>query len=410
MKCFLGQVFALAISFTQIAHATILQNGQVRDVHFPNTLSTASLTNWKTYAPNSKELSYKGRWDSKYISWWSAPGLKFGVTGNQVAISFGNWTSPGVLVGFRFDGLDWTFTNISASSTHLFTEPEIDASNPSVFEIRVTNYAYGIQIKSVHTAPNSTLFKVPDFKRRLEVIGDSLSSGYSASYEGLAGFGYGLGAGLGDTEWSVTGYPGICVHDQNCWGNPRGQTYQWYQTSDTSPRAAAIYGTKPEAWDFKKHPAADLVVINLGTNDNNSANNVGSENYYKSYVKLVEGVHEKYPKANIILMSLWNGFYKSGTTYKEAGAFITEIYDVYKYFNTRSYLSGRQQPFVHYFNSTGILQHNDVNPAWHPTDVGHIKLASHLMQYIKNQFDWGFAATGPEVQHETLYWNDQVSY
>lgn len=134
------------------------------------------------------------------------------MTGNQVAISFGNWTSPGVLVGFRFDGLDWTFTNISASSTHLFTELEIDASNPSVFEIRVTNYAYGIQIKSVHTAPNSTLFKVPDFKRRLEVIGDSLSSGYSASYEGLAGFGYGLGAGLGDTEWSVTGYPGICVH------------------------------------------------------------------------------------------------------------------------------------------------------------------------------------------------------
>lgn len=71
MKCFLGQVFALATSFTQIVHATILQNGQVRDVHFPNTLSTASLTNWKTYAPNSKELSYKGRWDSKYISWWS---------------------------------------------------------------------------------------------------------------------------------------------------------------------------------------------------------------------------------------------------------------------------------------------------------------------------------------------------
>ena len=37
----------------------------------------------------------------------SAPGMKFGVTGNQVAISFGNWTSPDVLVGFRFDGVDW---------------------------------------------------------------------------------------------------------------------------------------------------------------------------------------------------------------------------------------------------------------------------------------------------------------
>jgi hypothetical protein len=32
------------------------------------------------------------------------------------------------------------------------------------------------------------------------------------------------------------------------------------------------------------------------------------------------------------------------------------------------------------------------------------------MQYIRLKFGWEFAATGPEVQHETLYWNDQVSY
>jgi hypothetical protein len=45
-------------------------------------------------------------------------------------------------------------------------------------------------------------------------------------------------------------------------------------------------------------------------------------------------------------------------------------------------------------------------PQYHPTDVGHIKLASHLMQYIKLKFGWIFEATGPEVQADTLYWND----
>tara|TARA_R110002060_G_scaffold3089_10_gene4876 strand:- start:47 stop:262 length:216 start_codon:yes stop_codon:yes gene_type:complete len=70
MRCFFGQAIALASFFTQVAHATIFQNGQVRDVDFPNTILTESLTNWKTYKPGSKELSYKGRWDSKYISWW----------------------------------------------------------------------------------------------------------------------------------------------------------------------------------------------------------------------------------------------------------------------------------------------------------------------------------------------------
>lgn len=174
------------------------------------------------------------------------------------------------------------------------------------------------------------------------------------------------------------------------------------------------------------------MVINLGTNDNNSANNVSAENYYRSYVKLVEGVHEVWPKANIVLMvrsfvclvpitaicstdghiqSLWNGFYQSGTTYKQSGAFVTEIYAVYSHFNNHDYLaSGKIEPFVYYFNSTGILQHNDIGPQWHPTDVGYIKLASHMMQYIKNTFGWEFAATGPEVQHEMLYWNNEVGY
>lgn len=56
------------------------------------------------------------------------------------------------------------------------------------------------------------------------------------------------------------------------------------------------------------------------------------------------------------------------------------------------------------------LTHQFQGPQWHPTDVGHIKLASHLMQFIKIKFGWDLLATGPEVQHETLYWNDQANY
>lgn len=56
-----------------------------------------------------------------------------------------------------------------------------------------------------------------------------------ATYETLSGFGYIIAAGLGNVEYSITAYPGICLHDAPCWDNPRGQTYQWRQTSDTSP-------------------------------------------------------------------------------------------------------------------------------------------------------------------------------
>ena len=56
------------------------------------------------------------------------------------------------------------------------------------------------------------------------------------------------------------------------------------------------------------------------------------------------------------------------------------------------------------------MQHNDINPLYHPTDVGHVKIASSLIQYIRNTFGWVLYATGPEVQHDTMYWNDMPNY
>jgi len=114
-----------------------------------------------------------------------------------------------------------------------------------------------------------------------------------------------------------------------------------------------------------------------------------------------------YPQA------IWIGFSPVGNTYEQATlidpttyGFVKEIYSVYQHFNTPAY----HNPFVHYFNTTGIFQHNDISPTWHPTDVGHVKLASHLMQYVQNKFGWEFESVGPEVGSGTMYWNDEVAY
>jgi hypothetical protein len=140
--------------------------------------------------------------------------------------------------------------------------------------------------------------------------------------EGLSGFGYGIGAGLGETEvspikrfsfpmnqhfwhniqYSITAYPGICVYDKECWGNPRGHLFQWFHTSDTSWRNTEIYGDKPEVWDFSKHAAADIVVICIGTNDANAHNNVPPEGYVAQYTMFIEGIHTVWPNAQIVLV------------------------------------------------------------------------------------------------------------
>ncbi|KAH0194271.1 hypothetical protein KCV03_g513, partial [Aureobasidium melanogenum] len=208
---------------------------------------------------------------------------------------------------------------------------------------------------------DAKLIKIPNFPKKIEVIGDSLSTGQYGTFEGLSSYAWGLAEGLGSVEFDTTAYPGICLVDQNCWGNAHGQTYQWFRTPDTSSRAEVIYGDNPPLWDFAHHQRSDIVIINLGTNDNNTHNNVTSEKYLSSYINFVGQVHHN-------------------------------------------------RQYMHYFNTTGILQHNDIGPQYHPTDVGYIKLASHLMQYIKLKFDWVFGATGPEVQADTLYWNDEPNY
>lgn len=151
----LSLVCSALAAFASIASATILQNGQVRITNYPDTKIDPNKYQFKTYSPSASEISYKGRWDSKYISWWSAPGLKFAFTGNLVAISFGTYTIDTTLIAYRISGQDWLFTNVTAGATHLLVSPETPAVdltapiNPKTFELRVTNWEYGVQIAKV---------------------------------------------------------------------------------------------------------------------------------------------------------------------------------------------------------------------------------------------------------------------
>lgn len=168
--------------------------------------------------------------------------------------------------------------------------------------LSVTNWGYGVQLAGVSVDAKERIYRIPNFPRHIEVIGDSLSAGMYASYEAISGWAFLTGAGFGNTEFSLTAYPGICVTDAECWGNPRGQSYQWSKVQDGNWRQQQIYGDKPDNWDFKKQQPADLVIINIGTNDNNTANGLQPSQYVAAYKDLLTQVHKVWPKANIICM------------------------------------------------------------------------------------------------------------
>ena len=99
--------------------------------------------------------------------------------------------------------------------------------------------------------------------------------------------------------------------------------------------------------------------------------------------------------------SQWGTFSKEGKKYVGSTYYQEETRDVNEHFKDRG--------FVYYFPTEGLLQHNDINPKNHLTDVGHVKIASHLLQWVKLILRWNLEPTG-EVQSGTTYWNDQQEY
>ena len=128
---------------------------------------------------------------------------------DSIAISFGNYTTDGVLIAYRIDGQDWMLTNVTANSTHLLVTPSTTGYNLTTpkgavqsLEMRVTNWASGVQIQCVHLSGSSArLVKIPDYPRTMELIGDSLSAGQYATLEGISSYSWGLMYGLGNTEF-----------------------------------------------------------------------------------------------------------------------------------------------------------------------------------------------------------------
>ncbi|KAL4907761.1 hypothetical protein BDW74DRAFT_148067 [Aspergillus multicolor] len=402
--------YLFAAFFASLASATIMENGQPRLDPWPGQLSTIDLdSSWRSYDADAPEISYKGRWDSKHISWWSAPGLKLQFSGKKLALSFGEHTSEGTLVAYRIGTLDWLFTNVTADATYQFIGEgthyeELPGDGDHIFEMRVTNWGIGVQIAGASVGVDDHLTKPPAFKRKVEIIGGSLTGGQYATYETISSWSFIYAQGLGNTEFGITAYPGACLVDMQCYGGGvHGMIWYWHRASDPGSRARDMYGHEPEEWDVTAEQPADLVIIQMGGNDHRHPNEIPGENFFQGYVDLIENIHKHWPDASIVIMTQWGLWNKEDTEYVQTVIYEEEIQRVYEHFKDRKWR------FVYLFHTDGILGHNDINPKNHPTDVGHIKIASHLLQWTNLMLGWELNPRG-EMQHGTLYWNDMEQY
>jgi acyl-CoA thioesterase-1 len=137
-------------------------------------------------------------------------------------------------------------------------------------------------------------------------------------------------------------------------------------------------GVTASYWASRPLPAADLVVIELGTNDFSA--HLTAPAFKRDYTRLVANVRAGSPRAQLLCLSLWRSSHygyegESLLTYNkivadgcQGGAFvwISALYDG----------KGARQP-------AGMATFLGRSDSFHPTDIGHRGIANAIEQTLR---------------------------
>lgn len=205
-------------------------------------------------------------------------------------------------------------------------------------------------------------------KRRIEIYGDSISTGYGN--EGTeAGFRLNeenadltycaLAANALDAE-----YTDIALSGHGCYISLSSSTTE--VTPAYFNRALYKINTK---YRFNQ-PDPDVVIINLGTND--YAMNVSEVDFYNAYMDFIANIRKKYPQSYIVCTTC-------GGTYKALNILQT--------------IAERRQNQYN-DNKIGVFAAviEDTNGAYgsdgHPSAYGHQQLSAQLAEYLRSVMNW----------------------
>jgi len=227
-------------------------------------------------------------------------------------------------------------------------------------------------------------------RRRIEVIGDSLSAGYGnegtdkscpftpetenhyLTYESLA-------ARRFDAELVTIAWSGKGVFSNR--GDKVDRVVMPTLWKRTLP------DRDDSRWNFAKYQP-DLVVINLGTNDFAPENQDWSP-FASAYLGLVNDVRAHYPKATILcvlgpaLTDAWPQGRSALTTARQG---ITRAVDQ---------LRGAGDKGVDFLEFPVQTEANGYGCDWHPNLKTHALMADDLTRYLREKLGWATPVTRP---------------
>lgn len=272
-----------------------------------------------------------------------------------------------------------TLLNNKEETFHVFESEETQDCVISVVKLSESSYS-DIGVKSISVNSEKGIAPTPEKKHRIEFIGDSITSGYGneaadqyedfstanengeRSYAALTGKYF-------NAEYNILSWSGIGVYS----------SYTESSEPDQSYIMPLIYGKtavneSDEEWDFSVWQP-DLIVINLGTNDNVWTKGIDErvDRFGSAYYDFIKQVRAANPNAYIIC---------------SLGVLGNDLFpEIEKQVRSYSEDTGDDRIAAFEFDMQDG-QADGFGSGYHPSAKTHQKMADKLIPFISEVMGW----------------------
>ncbi|MGR6919352.1 GDSL-type esterase/lipase family protein [[Actinomadura] parvosata] len=302
-------------------------------------------------SPTDPNIRFVGRWDTRdstaYVPGWAGAYLETGFTGTTVKLKQRNTID----LYYSIDGGPDVYLQ-NVSGTVNLTRAPLAAGDHSLrvsYRVVAGSYRGDAVFQGLVLDPGARTLPAEPSRGMVEFVGDSITVGTTTSKNALTAYGWLVGEQLGLDHMQVA-QGGACLVStaDGCVGLDRRFV-----------KVSAADGAADH--DFTRYQA-DVVVINLGTND--VGHGVSTTQFQSSYVGLLRTIRANYPHAAILALKTFRGRYVP-----ETQAAVATVND-----------AGDRNVF--FVNTDGWVPADGLTDAVHPNDLGHRAIAAKLAPIV----------------------------
>jgi hypothetical protein len=306
---------------------------------------------------NDANIRYIGRWDrhdpALYHSYWGGAYFRLRFTGTTLKLKLAAATSLAV-------GIDGGEDRIKKAGGGIVDlTPGRLGPGEHMATIAANWQTTELQLQSVLLDPGARTLPPTDDPEIIEFVGDSITTGDRTKKGDISAYPWLIGKLLNCQHTQIS-FCGITLTD--------GFHYNYHGAPQRGMSVAYFLSREPHSdpnptWDFVQYTPS-VVVINLGTNDHSCQ--VPEARVTKTYSAFVTEIRSKFPKAVILALRPFRGFYA------------TEIQQVVQE------RANAKDIAIHFVDTEGWITKSDTSDGTHPTDAGHAIVAAKLAPIIKS--------------------------